>query len=116
MFLTIRGGLTFMSEAVTEPAPNHIPTPEELGFDPGLLREKYAAERAKRLRAEGNSQYQEITGKFAHFNTDPYVKPGFKRNPTGAGRQGIRAPYGPDRRYHCNRGCGYSHRVLEDES
>jgi hypothetical protein len=46
-----------MSEAVTEPTPNHIPTAEELGFDPGLLREKYAAERAKRLRADANSQY-----------------------------------------------------------
>src|ERR1700722_18811048 len=68
-----------MSEVVTEATPNHIPTPEELGFDPGLLREKYAAERAKRLRADGNSQYQEITGQFAHFNVDPYVEPGFTR-------------------------------------
>ena len=34
-----------MSEAVTQSAFGHIPTPEELGFDPGLLREKYAAER-----------------------------------------------------------------------
>jgi len=68
-----------MSEAVTQPTPNHIPTPEELGFDPGLLREKYAAERAKRLRADGNSQYQQITGQFEHFNADPYVKPGFTR-------------------------------------
>jgi hypothetical protein len=69
-----------MSEAVTEPTPNHIPTPEELGFDPGLLREKYAAERAKRLRADGNSQYQEITGQLEHFNVDPYVEPGFTRD------------------------------------
>src|SRR6516225_5192685 len=68
-----------MSEAVTQPTPNHIPTPEELGFDPGLLREKYAAERAKRLRADGNSQYQQITGQFEHFNADPYVEPGFTR-------------------------------------
>ena len=67
-----------MSEAVTQ-STNHIPTPEELGFDPGALRERYAAERAKRLRADGNSQYQEITGKFEHFNADPYVKPGFTR-------------------------------------
>jgi cyclohexanone monooxygenase len=69
-----------MSEAVTEPTPNHIPTPEELGFDPGLLREKYAAERARRLRADGNSQYREITGQFAHFNMDPYIEPGFTRD------------------------------------
>lgn len=64
-----------MSEAVTQAASGHIPTPEELGFDPGLLREKYAAERAKRLRPEGNSQYVEMTGKFDHFNADPYVRP-----------------------------------------
>jgi cation diffusion facilitator CzcD-associated flavoprotein CzcO len=67
-----------VSEAVTQ-STNRIPTPEDLGFDPGALRERYAAERAKRLRAEGNSQYQEITGKFEHFNADPYVKPGFTR-------------------------------------
>ena len=64
-----------MSEAVTQSTPNRIPTPEELGFDPGLLREKYAAERSKRLRADANNQYQEIAGKFTHFNVDPYVKP-----------------------------------------
>lgn len=68
-----------MSEAVTEPTQEQVPTADELGFDPGLLREKYAAERAKRLRADGNSQYQEITGRFAHFNVDPYVEPGFTR-------------------------------------
>ena len=64
-----------MSEAVTQSNTDHIPTPDELGFDPGLLRVKYAAERAKRLRAEGNGQYQEIAGQFAHYNVDPYVKP-----------------------------------------
>jgi len=68
-----------MSEAVTQSAPNRIPTPEELGFDPGALREKYAAERAKRLRADANNQYQEITGQFAYYNVDPYVEPGFTR-------------------------------------
>jgi cation diffusion facilitator CzcD-associated flavoprotein CzcO len=68
-----------MSEAVTQSKPNGIPTAEELGFDPGALREKYAAERAKRLRADGNNQYQEITGKYAHYNVDPYVEPGFTR-------------------------------------
>ncbi|MBV8053691.1 MAG: NAD(P)/FAD-dependent oxidoreductase [Deltaproteobacteria bacterium] len=59
--------------------PNRIPTPEELGFDPALLRQRYAAERTKRLRQDGNNQYQEITGGFRHFNEDPYVKPGFTR-------------------------------------
>jgi len=68
-----------MREAVTQSKPNGIPTAEELGFDPGALREKYAAERARRLRPDGNSQYQEITGKYAHYNQDPYVAPGFTR-------------------------------------
>jgi len=68
-----------MSEAVTEAKPNGIPTPSELGFDPAELRQKYAAERAKRLREDGNNQYQEITGALEHYNTDPYVKPGFTR-------------------------------------
>jgi cyclohexanone monooxygenase len=43
------------------------------GFDPGALREKYRAERDKRLRADGNAQYREVTGAFAHFLDDPYV-------------------------------------------
>ena len=70
-----------MSEAQAQPQPNGIPTPEELGFDPSELRERYAAERARRLRADGNSQYQEITGALERYNADPYVEPGFKRAP-----------------------------------
>ena len=46
---------------------------------PDYCGRRYAAERAKRLRADGNSQYQEITGQFDHFNEDPYVEPGFTR-------------------------------------
>src|SRR5882672_6601157 len=68
-----------MNETVTQAKPNGIPTPAELGFDPAELRQKYAAERVKRLRADGNNQYQEITGKYAHYNADPYVEPGFTR-------------------------------------
>ena len=38
------------------------------------LREKYAAERAKRLRPEGASQYLELEGDFAEFyEVDPYT-------------------------------------------
>src|SRR5215471_225829 len=68
-----------MSQTISESQPNRIPTAEDLGFDPGALREKYAAERAKRLRVDANSQYQEITGKFAHYNEDHYVAPGCTR-------------------------------------
>jgi len=54
---------------------------DELGFDPDALRAKYRAERDKRLRADGNEQYREIKGEFAHYLDDPYVEPGFKREP-----------------------------------
>ncbi|HTQ13682.1 MAG TPA: NAD(P)/FAD-dependent oxidoreductase [Rhizomicrobium sp.] len=47
----------------------------DLGFDPAALREKYRAERDKRLRADGNEQYREIKGAFAHYLDDPYVAP-----------------------------------------
>ncbi len=56
-------------------------TTEEITFDPDALREKYRAERDKRLRADGNDQYQEVVGQFAHFVEDPYVEPGFTREP-----------------------------------
>ena len=53
----------------------------ELGFDPDALREKYREERDKRLRGDGNEQYVEVTGDFAHYVDDPYVEPGFTREP-----------------------------------
>ncbi|WP_374534049.1 flavin-containing monooxygenase [Phenylobacterium sp.] len=52
-----------------------------LGFDPVKLREKYRAERDKRLRADGNEQYVEMKGRFAHYLEDPYIEPGFTREP-----------------------------------
>ena len=52
-----------------------------LGFDPDALRAKYQVERDKRLRPEGNAQYVEVSGEFAHFVDDPYVEPGFTREP-----------------------------------
>ena len=68
-----------MSEAVTQTEAKKVPTPEELGFDPAALRVKYAAERQKRLRADGNDQYREVTGALEHYNHDPYIDPGFTR-------------------------------------
>ena len=53
----------------------------ELGFDPDALRAKYREERDRRLRADGNDQYLEVKGDFAHFIEDPYVEPGFTRAP-----------------------------------
>ncbi len=49
--------------------------PAAPAFDPDALREKYRAERDKRLRADGNEQYVEIAGQFAHYLEDPYVEP-----------------------------------------
>ena len=54
---------------------------EGLGFDPAALRRKYDIERDRRVRADGNDQYVEVTGQFAHFLDDPYADPGFTRAP-----------------------------------
>ena len=54
---------------------------EDLNFDPAALKAKYQAERNKRLREDGNEQYVEIKGKYAHYLEDPYVEPGFARGP-----------------------------------
>ncbi|HEY2069449.1 MAG TPA: NAD(P)/FAD-dependent oxidoreductase, partial [Rhizomicrobium sp.] len=56
-----------MSEAATKN--------DELGFDPAALKARYRAERDKRVRTDGNEQYVEIKGQFAHYLEDPYVKP-----------------------------------------
>ena len=42
-----------------------------LDLDAG--RRKYAEERDKRLRADGNDQYIEVKGSFAHYLTDPFT-------------------------------------------
>jgi len=52
-----------------------------LDFDPDALREKYRAERDKRLRPDANDQYIEVKGDFRHYVDDPYVEPGFTRAP-----------------------------------
>ena len=38
------------------------------------LHERYATERDKRIRADGNEQYVEPTGTFSHYLEDPYVE------------------------------------------
>jgi len=55
--------------------------PSELGFDPEALREKYRMERDKRMRPEGNSQYQSVTGDFSHYVDDPYIEAPVVREP-----------------------------------
>ena len=47
---------------------------DDLGFDPNALRDKYRAERDRRVRADGSEQYVEIAGQYAHYLEDPYVE------------------------------------------
>ncbi|MDA0822252.1 MAG: NAD(P)/FAD-dependent oxidoreductase [Proteobacteria bacterium] len=46
----------------------------EIEFDPKALKEKYLAERDKRLRDDGNDQYVEVTGDYSNYIDDPYVE------------------------------------------
>jgi cation diffusion facilitator CzcD-associated flavoprotein CzcO len=54
---------------------------QEFDFDPEALRAKYREERDKRLRPDGNEQYVEVKGDFSRYVDDPYVDPGFTREP-----------------------------------
>ncbi|HEV2364826.1 MAG TPA: NAD(P)/FAD-dependent oxidoreductase [Caulobacteraceae bacterium] len=45
-----------------------------IDFDPDALLEKYIAERDKRLRPDGISQYVEVKAEFSHYVEDPYVE------------------------------------------
>ncbi|HXW84425.1 MAG TPA: NAD(P)-binding protein, partial [Candidatus Binataceae bacterium] len=54
--------------------PEPIKAEQELGFDPDALRDKYRAERDKRLRSDGNQQYLEVKGDFSRYVDDPYVQ------------------------------------------
>jgi cyclohexanone monooxygenase len=53
----------------------------DLDFDPAALKEKYLSERDKRVRDDGNQQYVEVTSEFSRYVNDPYVDPGFTREP-----------------------------------
>jgi cyclohexanone monooxygenase len=53
----------------------------DLGFDPDELRSKYREERDKRLREDGNQQYIEVSGEFAHYVDDPYLEETLFREP-----------------------------------
>ena len=55
------------------------PEPADLAFDPDALRARYARERDKRLRADGNEQYVEIAGDFSRYLDDPNADEGSTR-------------------------------------
>jgi cyclohexanone monooxygenase len=44
-------------------------------------RERYRAEREKRLRADGQAQYSQLDEVDEAFDHDPWVEPGFTREP-----------------------------------
>ncbi|MDA0791746.1 MAG: NAD(P)/FAD-dependent oxidoreductase [Proteobacteria bacterium] len=55
-------------------------TTDQLDFDLEALRERYRQERDKRLREDGDAQYIEMAGEYAHYaNDDPYADPDFER-------------------------------------
>ncbi|MDG1001543.1 MAG: NAD(P)-binding protein, partial [Pseudomonadales bacterium] len=47
--------------------------PSSVTIDKDALRRKYAEERGKRVRPDGNDQYVEVTGKLGHYLEDPYT-------------------------------------------
>jgi hypothetical protein len=60
------------------------PDAKKVSFDPVALKERYIAERDKRLKHGGGiNQYKlvETDGPFSHYLTDPWVEPGFTRDP-----------------------------------
>jgi cyclohexanone monooxygenase len=46
---------------------------ESTTIDKAALKKKYAEERAKRLRPDGNDQYVRLQGQLAHYLDDPYT-------------------------------------------
>jgi cation diffusion facilitator CzcD-associated flavoprotein CzcO len=52
-----------------------------IDFDPDTLFAKYMAERDRRIRPDGNAQYVEVKAEFSRYVDDPYVEPGFTRDP-----------------------------------
>jgi cation diffusion facilitator CzcD-associated flavoprotein CzcO len=63
------------AEAGAAPEPTVEPGAKPAPFDPDELRRRYREERDKRLRADGNDQYLEMKGDYAHFLDDPYAEP-----------------------------------------
>jgi cation diffusion facilitator CzcD-associated flavoprotein CzcO len=54
--------------------------PDGTPIDRDAIRQKYLAERDKRLRPDGNDQYRRLTGRLAHHLEDPYT-PRVEREP-----------------------------------
>lgn len=69
---------------MNDSATTSLPDPGALGIDPDALRARYRAERDRRLRPDGNAQYQPIEGEFGYYADDPYADADFTREPITA--------------------------------
>ena len=67
---------TVLPNALTNALPE-----ADAGFDAEALHRRYAEERARRLRADGNGQYQQPAGALARYLDDPYAPPPAPRTP-----------------------------------
>ena len=56
---------------------------QDSGTDQALqaARQRYRAERDKRVRGDGLAQYEELTGDLAEFDRDPFADPDHHRGP-----------------------------------
>lgn len=69
-------------KAYLEAKVEEVQEPEALAFDPAKLKARYDAERDKRLAVGGGlGQYRLADGHLSRFLIDPWVKPGFTRDP-----------------------------------
>ena len=73
--------MIYEDKAVEQVHPDIAELIGKLDFDPAKLKTRYLAERDKRIRPDGNEQYVEVTADFSRYVDDPYVEPGFVREP-----------------------------------
>jgi hypothetical protein len=64
-------------DAAPDAANTHALPEVSESFDAEALRRRYAEERERRLRRDGNQQYVEPTGDHEHYLDDPWADPAF---------------------------------------
>jgi cation diffusion facilitator CzcD-associated flavoprotein CzcO len=69
-----------VSTSAVEERPEDM-TEEQWATHREAVRAKYAAERDKRLRADGPTQYLNLVGEYAHYRDDPYREEIVEREP-----------------------------------
>ncbi len=74
------GSVQFLNEVI-EMTDSTVSSTKKLGFDPVALRDKYLAEREKRVKVEGRGKYQKVQDKFERLYEDPNADPNFTRDP-----------------------------------